>query len=1179
MSIGELLVKLKDAQISLAVDGESLVVKAEEGLVTAEIKRELLKNKEELIAILKSDRFIGLNGRGEGPIPGNVIGPGSTVITPEMLPLIDLTQEDIDRIVGRVPGGIANIQDIYALSPLQDGILFHHLLVNEGDPYLMSSQMAFPNKALLDRFLSAVQQVIDRHDILRTAFIWEGLSQPAQVVWRQAQLSITEVQLDPQEGPIAEQLARRFDPRRHRIDLTQAPLFCYNIAREPGSTRWLVLQLQHHIIEDAVSVQIFRAEVNAFLTGQGHTLAPPQPFRNLVAQARLGVSREEHERFFRQMLGEVTEPTLPFGLGNVHQDGRDIAESRRMLPQALNVRLRAQARRLGVSLASLCHLAWGQVLARSSGYERVVFGTVLFGRMQAGEGADQAAGLFINTLPLRLDLDGSGAEDAVRQAHARLAELLTHEHASLALAQRCSGVAAPSPLFSAILNYRYTQMPAAVEDDVENTHPLAGVEFLGSKARNNYPLTMSVEDFGQALGLTVLAMQPLLSERVCGYMERALESLVLALETAPSTPVRELEILPPEERRLLLEIWNATETPYPDQMCIHQLFEEQARKTPEAVAVLYEDQSLSYGELNRQANRLAHHLIGLGVKPDDRVAICVERSLGMVIGLLGILKAGGAYVPLDPVYSSRRLGQILNDAAPSIVLSAAAGREALGEEALKERIVLDLDPLGQVGGLPPVWADQSAADPDPKELGLTSHRLAYVIYTSGSTGTPKGVMVEHRSVTNFKWALVESIYHPVSSQLRIGWDASFSFDMSIKGFSQLLSGHCLVVIPQHVRASGSAMLAFLQQEAIDAFDTTPSQVKIMIAEGLFEERINKQWTVLLGGELVDTSMWLQLKSCNSIKFYNMYGPTECTVDATIGAIRAEDEVPHIGRSIVNMRIYLLDGNGHPAPLGVAGEIHIGGAGVARGYLNRPELTAERFLQDPFTTEIGARMYKTGDLARYLPDGNIEFLGRNDHQVKIRGFRIELGEIEARLAEHPLVREAVVLAREDTPGEKRLVAYVISAKAEEREDDAPQGSAVAQAELAGTLRGHLAARLPEYMVPAAFVRLEALPLTPNGKLDRKALPAPEGDAYVRRTYEAPQGEMEQTLAGLWQDLLGVERVGRYDHFFELGGHSLLAIQLIERLRRLNLQIDIRALFATPTLNELALKINELEEVYL
>ncbi|MCK1736552.1 amino acid adenylation domain-containing protein, partial [Bradyrhizobium sp. 138] len=516
-----------------------------------------------------ADQAASLGSHQEVAVPANRITEQSTAITPEMLPLIELAQDEIDRIIATVPGGIGNIQDIYGLSPLQDGILFHHLLATKGDPYLLVSQMAFAERGVLDRYLAAVQRVVDRHDILRTSFVWEGLSRPAQVVWRHASLEVSEVELDGSAGPGAAQLKYRFDPRQHRIDLSRAPLLRFVTARDPGSGRWLLLELQHHLIGDHTTLEVMRAEVQAVLEGREHELSEPQPFRNLVAQAHLGADAKADEAFFRELLADIDEPSTPFGLSEVRGDGGGVREAQRMLPQQLNARLRSQARRLGVSLASLCHLAWGQVVARSSGREQVVFGTVLFGRMHGGAGADRAMGLFINTLPLRLDLDGTAVEASVRTTHARLVELLAHEHASLALAQRCSGVAAPAPLFSALLNYRHNT-PAAVTASAADD-ALSGVEWLGEEERTNYPLTLSVEDFGEALGLTAQVAEPISADRICGYMQQTLAQLAAALERAPNTPVRELDILPADERTYLLEELNRTAAPYPVEQCIHEL--------------------------------------------------------------------------------------------------------------------------------------------------------------------------------------------------------------------------------------------------------------------------------------------------------------------------------------------------------------------------------------------------------------------------------------------------------------------------------------------------------------------------------------------------------------------------------------------------------------------------------
>ncbi|MHC2332177.1 non-ribosomal peptide synthetase [Bradyrhizobium sp. USDA 4454] len=1094
-----------------------------------------------------ADLAASLGSHHEVAAPVNLITEQSIAITPQMLPMIELTQGEIDRIVATVPGGVSNIQDIYGLSPLQDGILFHHLLASRGDPYLMVSQVAFAERGLLERYLGAVQQVVDRHDILRTAFVWEGLSRPVQVVWRRAPLHVSEVELDGCESADSDELRRRFDPRRQRIEICQAPLLRFVIAREPGSRRWLLLQLQHHLIGDHTTLEVMDAEVRAVLEGRTHELSEPQPFRNLVVQTRLGLSAEAHEEFFRKMLADVDEPTMPFGLSEVYGDGSGLSEAHRMLPQALNARLREQAQRLGVSLASLCHLAWGQVVARSSGREQVVFGTVLFGRMHAGVGADRTMGLFINTLPVRLALDETGVAASVRSTHAQLSELLAHEHASLALAQRCSGVAAPAPLFSALLNYRHNR-PAARSgfgaDDL-----LLGVEWLGGEERTNYPVNLSVEDYGEALGLTAQVAEPVSADRVCGYMQRALEQLAEALEHFPNMPVRELDILPAEERSYLLEDLNRTAVAYPSERCIHELFEAQVQKAPEAVALVCEDERLSYGELNARANRLAHHLITLGVKPDQPVAICLERSLKMVVGLLAILKAGGAYLPLDPAYPSERLRQVVDDAAPRLLLCDAAGRAALGREVLDAVTVIDL------ATATPAWGDRPDSDPDPRALGLTSSHLAYVIYTSGSTGTPKGVMIQHRGLVNLLLAQV-GLFR-ASSKSRVVQFASIGFDASawelVMAFG---SGAALHLPADEIRQASNKLSDYLRSEAITHATLPPALLPASKNLGCLASQV-----LILAGELPKAEL---IRSLAPASIVNAYGPTETTVCATVWNCPADFDgaVVPIGRPIANTRVYLLDGHGAPVPFGAVGELYIGGAGVARGYLNRPELTAERFIASPFVE--GDRLYRTGDLGRYLPDGNIEFLGRNDDQVKIRGYRIEPGEIVAKLCEHALVREAVVVARQSRAGDKHLIAYVVCTP--EAADEGDAGG------LAGALRAHLSSRLPDYMVPAAFVPIAALPLTPNGKLDRNALPAPADEAYALAAYEAPQGAVETALARIWAELLGVERIGRHDHFFELGGHSLLAVQMLSRALELGLSFGAADLFRTPVLKEFASKIH-------
>ncbi|MDN2718857.1 condensation domain-containing protein, partial [Janthinobacterium sp. SUN120] len=563
-------------------------------------------------------------------VPPNLIPANSRVITPAMLTLADLDEDEIANVVAAVPGGAANIQDIYPLAPLQEGILFHYLVQERGDVYLLPTLLAFDERARLDAFVHALQKVIARHDILRTAIAWEGLREPVQVVWRQAQALVEEVSFDRRDGDIAAQLKARFNPGHYRIDARQAPLTRVFLAHDPVNQRWLLQVMQHHFASDHATLEIIIEEIQAILADEEASLPPPVPFRHFVAQARLGPSPEEHEEFFREMLADIDEPTAPFGLVGVQGDWASMTEASRHIGVGLGNRIRRQTRKLGVSPASLMHLAWAQVLARLTGRRDVVFGTVLFGRMRGGADVDRAPGVFINTLPIRLVVGQESVAQGVRHTHALLTRLVNHEHAPLALAQRCSGIEAPTPLFTALLNYRHSTLGEAL-----NTHEAwRGMENLGTEESTNYPVTLSVDDFGDDFLLFVQVNAQAQPERVCSYMQTALENLVEALEQSPHMPAVAVEVLPPQEREQLLVEWNSTAhahaQEYEHAQTLHGLFEQQALHCPETEAVKFAGQSLTYRELNARANRLAHYLRGQGVGADSLVGICVERSVEMV---------------------------------------------------------------------------------------------------------------------------------------------------------------------------------------------------------------------------------------------------------------------------------------------------------------------------------------------------------------------------------------------------------------------------------------------------------------------------------------------------------------------------------------------------------------------
>ncbi|WP_340608594.1 amino acid adenylation domain-containing protein [Xenorhabdus bharatensis] len=1092
-------------------------------------------------------------------VPENLIPEGCTAIIPEMLPLVTLSQAQIDAIAGTVSGGTGNVQDIYPLSPLQEGILFHHLMQTQGDNYLLQSLLAFDNRERLDSFLSALQQVINRHDILRTSVFWQGLEHPVQVVWRQASLEIN-VFTPNTEHNIQVQLLAHTDPHQHRIDLTRAPLFTADIAHDTAQNEWLLVLRFHHLVSDHVTLERIFAEIALILQKQGIALPAVLPYRNFIART-LSVPVSEHEDYFRSRLADIDTPTAPFGVLSLSnnenpipnnespeaEQNNAVTEAHLPLSPELSGSLRALARQLKVSPSVLFHVAWAQVLAQTSSRDDVVFGSVLSGRLQGGAGADHILGMFINTLPIRISLADRSVQTVVQDTYQDLITLLEHEQAPLTLAQSCSGVEHAIPLFSTLLNYRHS--PVSEEKTTRNSW--SGMRVIAAKEGTNYPITLSVDDLGSDFSLSAHTVAGIDPVRMTRYLLTALCGLVDALMHHPQKLVLHVPILPETERQQLLVDFNASrcktgQADFPQDKLIHPLFEAQVLQRPDAVALTYEDQTISYEELNQRANRLAHYLIALGVRPDDRVAICVERSAELIVGLLAILKAGGAYVPLDPNYPPERLAYMLADATPVVLLTQTTQLDKLP----------DTVPVYVLDSPDPTLNTQPVDNPDALALGLTPRHLAYVIYTSGSTGQPKGVMVEHISINHL---VMNNHYADIGVNDCVAHCANTAFDASTwEIWSALLNGGRLHIVPQPVLLDPARFCDSLIRGRVTA---------LWLTVGLFNAYLDSLSPLfsqlnylLIGGEELDPRKirQVQLTEPRPAHLINGYGPTETTTFAATYEIKspvdAVRSIP-IGRPIANTRIYILNSRGQPVPIGVTGEIHIAGKGVARGYLNRPELTAERFMTDPFSSDPDARMYKTGDLGCWRTDGNIEYLGRTDSQIKLRGFRIEPGEIEAELMQCHGVREAIVLSREDTAGQKQLAAYLV----------AQDGIELTPAELRQQLSRHLA----DYMLPGAFVTLDSFPLTPNGKLDRQALPAPDISAIVMRQYEAPNDEEEEILAKIWQSLLGLERVGRFDHFFELGGHSLMVGQLATRIQKEFLvEIPIASLFLAPRLADQA-----------
>ncbi|MGW7519508.1 amino acid adenylation domain-containing protein [Streptomyces sp. NPDC054796] len=1086
-------------------------------------------------------RLAAVSGPEQVAVPENRIPEGATEITPGMLPLIELSEAELARVLDHVDGGAANVADVYPLAPLQEGILFHHLARAEGDPdvYLRSAVLEFDSRERRDGFFDALRQVMNRHDIYRTAFVSEGLREPVQVVSRRVALPVERVERDPGQDPVEQLLAAAGT----WMELDRAPLLRAHVLTEPSDGCWLAVLRVHHMVQDLTTLRVLIQEIREFLAARGDRLPPPLPYRNFVAQARLGTPAAEHARYFARLLGDVTETTAPFGLLDVHGDGAAVVRAGGRVEDGLGARIRDVASASAVSPATVFHLAWARVLAALSGSDDVVFGTVLAGRMNAGAGADRVPGLFLNTLPLRVGVDGRGAADALAGLRRQMAELLEHEQAPLALAQKASAVPPGRPLFTSLVNYR--RDPSADESDIG----LEGVRLRSAKERTNYPITLIVRDTESAFDVTVDALAPADATRICALLHICLDNLATALADAPGTPFVAVDVLGPAERGQLLDELNRTAAPVLDRTSqartVPGLFAAQVARTPEDIALVCSGVEVGYRELQERSVRLARLLRDTGVGTESVVALCLPRGIEMVTAILAVWQAGAAYLPLDPAQPAARTAYMLDDSRASVLVGTA---EVLDDMPVTGRVrTLCLDDPAVVSAL--------AAQPaTPFDTGAQSGHLAYVIYTSGSTGRPKGVAVTHGNLANYVIHVPRRVgFGAAGGRYALLQPAVTDLGNTVL-FASLTTGGELHVLDAGAVTDPVAVAGYLARHGIDFVKVVPSHLAALGATGDLSWLLPRS-ALVLGGEAAPTD-WAEqlLKAAGDLPVFNHYGPTE----TTIGAVTARlDRAPvtagtvPIGTPVANTTVHVLDDALRPVLAGVAGELYVAGAQVARGYVGHPGQTAERFVASPFGD--GTRMYRTGDRARWSDGGFLEYLGRTDEQVKIRGFRVEPGEVRSVLARHPAVTQAAVIAREDTPGDKRLTAYVVPA------DQSADGAGA----LTEAVRRFAQENLPRHMVPDVVVPLAGLPLTGNGKLDRGALPEPDRAAAAGAGPQ-PANEREAALCEAFAEILGLPAVGVRDDFFVLGGHSLLATKLVSRVRVvLGEELPIHELFDKPT----------------
>ncbi len=1112
MKTAEFLSYLRSLDIRLSIEEDRLRINAPKGVVTLELRDQIVARKAEILAFLQSTAC-------------------SSLVDSSSLPVKKIQPMPRD---GEIP-----------LSSSQLRLWFLEKLAPGDIAYTIPTLVQFEGKLDATALEKSLNAVIRRHESLRTTFSNGSANIPVQVIhppfWMA--LPIQDVSDLPDSERETAGLAFIKDQTIRPFDLENGPLIRANLIRLSDRCHWLFVNL-HHIISDGWSTGILFAEISMLYQAFSQRQISPLPelpvqFADYVLWQRQSATEQilqaQLAYWQKKLSGNLPILELPADFSRPKQQTTHGATYRRIIPAELSTQLKMVASKQAVTLFHFLQAAFSVLLNRYTGLEDILVGTANANRSQ--QAIENLIGFFVNTLPLRFNLAGNPAfTDLLKQV--REVSLETFANQAVPFENIVEAVhpdrdSSHTPIFQVMFILQNTPMRAVTFSDLK----ASPIFFDNGTAK--YDLTLMVwEDPEEGLTCIFEYNSDLFTEETIKRFAGHYLALLQSACTDPTQPINRLQILTEFEREQVLVTWNATQFAYPRQLTLPTLFEVQAARTPQATAVVDEHNQIQYLELEERANRLAHHLISAGVQPETLVGVSLPRSIDLVVALLAIQKAGGAYLPLDPHFPADRLAYMLEDSRTKFLITKADLAFHFQSGAIKT-ICLDLEREAI-----------ASQDNHPTHIHLNSDHLAYVLYTSGSTGRPKGVQVTQRNLLNFLYSMQRQ--PGLSARDVLLSVTTLSFDIAgLELYLPLITGAQLVLVSFETAADGQRLKQALENHQATVMQATPATWRLLIAAGW---QGSKTFKVLCGGEALPADLAANLLlRCGSL--WNMYGPTETTIWSTFDQVTSADQQITIGRPIANTQIYILDKEGQPVPIGIPGELHIGGDGVARGYLNRPDLTAEKFIRDPFSKQPGARLYRTGDLARYLASGRIDFLGRMDNQVKLRGFRIELGEIETCLAQHPGVHQAVVIVREDTPGDKRLAAYLTS-------QSLPP--------TAGELRTYLQETLPEYMLPAHFIFMESLPLTPNGKIDRRALPEPEASRPALVTdFAAAQSETEKKLALIWQQALKVERVGIDDNFFELGGHSLLIVQVHQQVRAMfETGITIAQMFQYPTIRTLA-----------